>query len=598
MTSRIKGLIRTSECGVMDESNLAEKVVICGWINKYRDLGGLHFVDLRDKTGLIQLSFESYLSNGGDSSIFKDFSHETVIKAEGTIGPRPDSAVNKEMKTGSIELVVSKVEVLSKCDRHDLPFIPNSPKESSEELRLKYRYLDLRTPRLQNILKLRSDVSSRARQALLNESFIEVETPILYKSTPEGARDYLVPSRVHPGQVYALPQSPQTLKQLLMIGGTDRYFQIAKCFRDEDLRVDRQPEFTQIDIEVSFCELEYIRNLSKMLMAQIFNINEADLDFKSISYQECLDLYGTDKPDTRFGLPHHNFTKLFSESDFSVFKGIAESGGLVKGLFLPQSSGELTRKDIDNLANVVKPYGGKGVAFFKVASGELSGGISKFVSEEMKTVFASKQEAESGIWLFSADGEKNKAHACMDAVRRHLGQKFSMHEDSYKFLWVDNFPLFDFDEEANQLIPMHHPFTMPSKENLEDFLTGNPDKLKNMTADCYDVVCNGYELASGSLRIYDPTIQKKMFELLGLTEEEAKEKFGFFIESLNYGTPPHGGIAFGLDRIIMLLAKTDNIKDVVAFPKTTSASDMMADCPSKPVDGQFEELGISVLKKD
>ena len=267
------------------------------------------------------------------------------------------------MKTGSIELVVSKVEILSQCDRHDLPFIPNAPKEATEELRLKYRYLDLRTPRLQNILKLRSDVSSRARKALLNENFIEVETPILYKSTPEGARDYLVPSRVHPGQVYALPQSPQTLKQLLMIGGTDRYFQIAKCFRDEDLRVDRQPEFTQIDIEVSFCELEYIRNLSKMLMAQIFNIDEADLDFKSISYQECLDLYGTDKPDTRFGLAHHNFTKLFSESDFSVFKGIAASGGLVKGIFLSQNSGELTRKDIDNLANVVKPMVVKALLF-------------------------------------------------------------------------------------------------------------------------------------------------------------------------------------------------------------------------------------------
>jgi len=598
MTSRIKGLMRTCECGVLDASDLGKEVTLCGWINKYRNLGGLHFVDLRDKTGLIQLSFEEFLKNSGSSEIFKDFSHEAVIKATGVIGMRPESAKNKEMKTGEIELVVKEVKILSPCDRHELPFIPTSQKEATEDLRLKYRYLDLRTNKLQNILKLRSDVSSRARKALLNENFIEVETPILYKSTPEGARDYLVPSRVHPGQVYALPQSPQTLKQLLMIGGTDRYFQIAKCFRDEDLRVDRQPEFTQIDIEVSFCELEYIKNLSRMLMASVFDIEEDKLNFQTISYKDCLDLYGSDKPDTRFGLIHQNFTELFLNSDFSVFKSIAEKNGLIKGIFLSSDVGELSRKDIDGLANVVKPYGGKGVAFFKVIGDEVSGGISKFITEEMRVAFAKKQEGKSGIWLFSADSEKSKAHACMDAVRKFLGNKFELHSDSYNFLWVDNFPLFEWDEETSQLIPMHHPFTMPSKDNLEAFLTGKPEELKEMTAECYDVVCNGYELASGSLRIFDPRVQERMFELLGLTPDEAKEKFGFFIEALKYGTPPHGGIAFGLDRIIMLLAKSDNIKDVVAFPKTTSASDLMSNCPSQPVDGQFEELGISIIKKD
>ena len=598
MTSRIKGLMRTNECGVLDSSDLGKEVTLCGWINKYRDLGSLHFVDLRDKTGLIQLSFEDYLNNKGDTNIFKDFSHEAVIMAKGVIGLRPDNAKNSEMKTGEIELVVKEIKLLSPCDRHDLPFIPNSPKEATEDLRLKYRYLDLRTNKLQNILKLRSDVSSRARKALLNENFIEVETPILYKSTPEGARDYLVPSRVHPGQVYALPQSPQTLKQLLMIGGTDRYFQIAKCFRDEDLRIDRQPEFTQIDIEVSFCELEYIKNLSRMLMANVFDIPEEKLNFQTITYQECLDLYGSDKPDTRFGLIHQNFTDLFLESDFAVFKSIAESNGLIKGIFLSSDVGELARKDIDGLTNVVKPYGGKGVAFFKVNGDEVSGGISKFITEDMKKIFAAKQDSSNGMWLFSADTEKSRAHACMDAVRKFLGNKFKLHADGYNFLWVDNFPLFEWDADANLLIPMHHPFTMPSKQNLEAFLTGKPEELKEMTAECYDVVCNGYELASGSLRIFDPKIQQRMFELLGLTPEEAKEKFGFFIEALKYGTPPHGGIAFGLDRIIMLLAKSDNIKDVVAFPKTTSASDLMSNCPSRPIEGQLEELGICVLKKD
>jgi aspartyl-tRNA synthetase len=598
MTSRIKGLMRSMECGTADLADLGKDVTLCGWINKYRNLGGLHFVDLRDKSGLIQLSFEVYLNSGGDASVFKDFSHETVIMAKGKIGPRPETAINPEMKTGSIELVVSEIEVLSACDRHELPFIPNSPKEATEDLRLKYRYLDLRTPKLQNVLKLRSDVSFRARKALLEENFIEVETPILYKSTPEGARDYLVPSRVHPGQVYALPQSPQTLKQLLMVGGTDRYFQVAKCFRDEDLRVDRQPEFTQIDIEVSFCELDYIKNLSRVLMAKTFGLDESKIDFQTISYQQCLELYGSDKPDTRFGLIHQNFTQLFLESDFSVFKTVAEQRGLIKGIFLSKETGELSRKDIDGLVNIVKPYGGKGVAFFKVNNGEISGGISKFINPEMLKSFFDKQDSPDGIWLFSADKESSRAHACMDAVRKFLGQKFDMYEDVYKFLWVDNFPLFDWDEQAKQLIPMHHPFTMPSKKNLDQFLTGKPEELKEMTADCYDVVCNGYELASGSLRIYDPKIQQRMFELLGLGPEEAQEKFGFFIEALNYGTPPHGGIAFGLDRIIMLLAKSDNIKDVVAFPKTTSASDLMSDCPSMPVDGAFEELGISVLKKD
>ena len=598
MTSRIKGLMRTSRCGTLGEENLGQEVTLCGWINKYRNLGGLHFVDLRDKSGLIQLSFENFLSKGGDANIFKEFSHETVISATGEIGQRPKSAINSEMKTGQVELVVKDVKLLSACNRHDLPFLPNAQSEATEDLRLKYRYLDMRTEKLQSILKLRSDVSFRVRKALLDHDFVEVETPILYKSTPEGARDYLVPSRVHPGQVYALPQSPQTLKQLLMIGGTDRYFQVAKCFRDEDLRVDRQPEFTQIDIEVSFCEVDYIKNLSRELMSKIFEIEMEKLDFETLSYSDCLRLYGTDKPDTRFSLIHHDVTKIFEESEFGLFTSIAKEQGLIKGVFLPVSSGELSRKEIDGLVDVVKPYGGRGVAFFKVNKDGCAGGISKFINNEISDALSILQDGDAGLWLFCADKDISKAHACMDAVRRYLGNHFKLHEEVYKFLWVDKFPLFDWDEENKQLVPMHHPFTMPSRDYIDIFLKGKVEDLRKMTADCYDVVCNGYELASGSLRIYDTEIQQKMFQLLGLSEEEAFEKFGFFIESLKYGTPPHGGIAFGLDRIIMLLAKTDNIKDVVAFPKTTSASDLMSNCPSAPQDGQFEELGISkILKK-
>ena len=596
MATPMTGLMRTHRCGELRKSHDSIDVKLCGWVNKYRDLGGLHFIDLRDKTGLVQLSFEDWLSSDGDIEVFKKTSHETVIQVSGKVRTRPESAINKDMDTGEVEVSVSEIKILSEADRHELPFLPNAKKQATEDLRLKYRYLDLRTNRLQSMLSIRSKAYQRARDFLHSNEFVEVETPILYKSTPEGARDYIVPSRVNPGKVYALPQSPQTLKQLLMVGGTDRYFQITKCFRDEDLRIDRQPEFTQIDIEASFCEQKFIRELSKGLMSSVFEGEE--VSFKTMTFKEALEKYGSDKPDTRFGLEHYNFTELFKESSFGLFQKISSDSGLVKGLFLPDSLAQMARKDLDGLTKVVEPYGGRGVAFFKVDGKELSGGISKFITPEQLTVFKERQTEQKGIWLFSADIKHSVSHACLDAVRRHLRDKYSLAEDRFDFLWIDEFPLFEYDETEDRLVAMHHPFSMPSKTALELFMTGSKNEVRDLTADCYDVVCNGYEIASGSIRIHDPKVQARMFELLGFSKDEMKRQFGFFIEALNYGTPPHGGIAFGMDRLMMLLAKTENIRDVVAFPKTTSASDLMADAPSLPATEQLEELNLSWIKNN
>ena len=596
MANEFPGLLRTNFCGELTRSDLDKEVIVCGWVNKYRDLGGLHFVDLRDKKGLLQLSFEDWLKQGGNVDVFKQMSHESVVRAKGFVRLRPESAFNKDMKTGEVEVSVTDVAVLSEADRHELPFLPTGKDQATEDLRLKYRYLDLRTSRLQEMLSVRSKAYQDARSFLHKLDFTEVETPILYKSTPEGARDYIVPSRVSPGKVYALPQSPQTLKQLLMVGGTDRYFQITKCFRDEDLRIDRQPEFTQIDIEASFCEQEFIQSISEGLMKSIFG--EQEVSFKSMTFKESMEDYGTDKPDTRFDLKHHNVTKCFIDSAFGLFSSVAKEAGLIKGLFLPESQGTLARKDLDFLTSVVKPYGGKGVAFFKVDAGEVSGGISKFITSENLEFFKSKQSEEKGVWMFSADTSHRVAHACLDAVRRHLGSKLSLAQDRYDFLWIDEFPLFEYDQEQGRLVAMHHPFSMPSKESMSTFMTGSTEDCKDLTADCYDVVCNGYEIASGSIRIHDPKVQSRMFELLGFSKEEVQRQFGFFIEALKYGTPPHGGIAFGMDRLVMLLAKTDNIRDVVAFPKTTSASDLMADAPSVPSEDQMSELNLSWNKGD
>ena len=592
----LPGLLRTHNCGQLRKENIDQEVILCGWINKYRNLGGLHFIDVRDKYGITQLGFAEFK---GDLKILKDLSLESVVYAKGLVRPRPESALNKKMDTGLVEVQVSEFKVLSTSDKDKLPFLPLGAKEATEDLRLRYRYLDLRNPKLQSILSLRSKKSLEVREELFGEGFVEVETPILYKSTPEGARDYIVPSRIHPGEVYALPQSPQTLKQLLMIGGTDKYFQMSRCFRDEDLRADRQPEFTQIDIEASFVTAESIKGLAEKLMKRLFKMPDG-FKLEAMTYKDAMDKYGCDKPDNRFDLLHHNVTDLFEESEFSTFKKVAQEKGLIKAIFVPGNLGNLSRKDLDGFSEQVRPLGGKGVAFFKVQGGNRSGGISKFITDDL---FSSLNKCESGdgTWLFFADGNENITHSCADVIRRFLGKKFDLMKPIYSFLWVHDFPLLEWNPKFKRFTSMHHPFTLPKKEYWETLKTSPIDDpnspLKDILAEAYDVVCNGYELGGGSIRIHDQVIQSDMFKVLGFSEEEAIKQFGFFIEALQYGTPPHGGIAFGFDRIIMLLAGTDSIRDVIAFPKTTSASDMMANSPSSPSESQIKELHFNWNKK-
>ncbi len=553
-------------------------------------MGGLHFIDVRDKYGLTQLNFEDWSKYGGDFEIVKAVGLESVVMAKGKVRNRPADAHNKNMPTGEVEILVEDFKVLSPSDKDNLPFLPTGQIQATEDLRLKYRYLDLRSKRLQDILLTRHETCMQVRNYLSGHSFIEVETPILYKSTPEGARDYIVPSRVHPGKVYALPQSPQTLKQLLMIGSTDKYFQICRCFRDEDLRSERQPEFTQIDIEVSFSTQEYMYNLATGLIKILFKLPESFV-IEKMSFTQAMNNYGSDKPDVRFGLVHHNVTSLFKNSDFATFNQVTQkSDGLIKAIFLSAKQANLTRKDLDSLPEVVKPYGGKGVATFKVENAQRSGGISKFITDEIYHALSTQtKETGDGVWFFVADME-HVTHASADALRRHLASKFSLHEKGFRFLWVYDFPLFEWDHQEKRLVARHHPFTSPKVECMNDYMTEGPEKLLNMPAEAYDLVCNGYEIAGGSIRIHNPRVQQRMFELLGMSKEEIDRQFGFFVEALKYGTPPHGGMAFGLDRLIMLLVGTDSIRDVIAFPKTNSATDLMSQCPSIPNDKQLAEL--------
>lgn len=591
MTAIKSGLMRTHNCGELRAANIGQEVTVAGWVNKSRDLGGLHFVDIRDKYGVTQLGFEEFK---GDLGILKKCSLESVVLAKGTVRARPDSAKNTKMETGEVEVQVQSIELLSQCDVNNIPFLPYGSVEATEDLRLKYRYLDLRTQRLQEILKLRSSVTTKVRNILSNEGFVEVETPILYKSTPEGARDYIVPSRVHPGEVYALPQSPQTLKQLLMIGGTDKYFQICRCFRDEDLRADRQPEFSQIDIEVSFSTPAYIKKLVEKIVSGLFGLPE-NFEMRAMPYTEAMRDWGSDKPDMRFGLKHYDVTDLFADSEFAVFRSVADAKGLIKTFFVPSENANFSRKDTDGFTDIVKPHGGKGVAFLKT---DADGGIKKFVSDELKKKLLDRVQASGeGTLLFFADANPDVSHSCADALRRHLGKKLGLIKDGYEFLWVYDFPLLEWDGELKRFFAKHHPFTSPKKEQVDTFLTGDVEALKNISAEAYDVVCNGYELGGGSIRIFRKDVQDKMFEVLGFTPDDAKKQFGFFVEALKYGVPPHGGLAFGLDRIIMMLAKTDSIRDVIAFPKTTAASDLMAQAPSVPAADQLKELHMQFTTK-
>jgi aspartyl-tRNA synthetase len=592
-SKNLQGLMRTHDCGELRAAHIGQTVTLCGWVNKSRDLGGLYFVDVRDKFGLTQLAFDEFK---GDHAILKSFSLESVIKATGVVRARPEAALNKGMPTGEVEVAVHEISLLSHAA--EVPFLPHGKIHANEDLRLKYRYLDIRSEKLQNMISLRSQVAKEARIVLYEEGFTEVETPILYKTTPEGARDYIVPSRVHPGKVYALPQSPQTLKQLLMIGNTDKYFQICKCFRDEDLRADRQPEFSQIDIEISFATQEYVKNLVTKMVKRLFKLPES-FELPVMSYDEAMTRYGSDKPDARFGLEHQIVTSDFVGSGFSVFEEVASLEGMVKAIFVEKSVHDFTRKEIDALVDVVKPYGGKGVAWFKLSDGAVSGGISKFVTPELlKKLQAKFNTTNDGTFFFCADPKHSVTHACADAVRRHFGHSLNLIDANlYKFLWINDFPLLEYSEEDNRFYACHHPFTMPKLERLADFMSGDKNKLMNMPAEAYDIVCNGYEMGGGSLRIFDTNVQAQMFKTLGFSAEETEQKFGFFVEALKYGTPPHAGIAFGMDRTVMLLAKSDNIRDVIAFPKTNAATDLMCSAPSVATLDQYAELHIQPIKK-
>lgn len=583
---------RTHYCGQMTEEVIGQKVTLKGWVQKRRDLGGLIFVDLRDRTGIVQIVFNPDFSQDA-LAIAEKIRSEFVVEVSGKVVEREEKQKNHKIPTGSIEVHIENVHIINEAKTP--PFMIEDDTDVNEETRLKYRYLDLRRPQLARVFKMRSDITKTVRNFLDDEGFLEVETPILTKSTPEGARDYLVPSRVHDGEFYALPQSPQLFKQMLMVSGFDRYYQIARCFRDEDLRADRQPEFTQIDMEMSFMTIEEIIELNERLMKKVMkNVKGIDVEtpFKRIPYDEAMSRFGSDKPDTRFGMELQDVSELVKDSSFKVFAGAVESGGQVKAITVKGAAANYSRKDIDALGEFAARYGAKGLAWLKVDAEGLKGPIAKFFEGELAEALIQTVQAEDGdLLLFVADKKSVVADA-LGALRLKLGKDLGLIDESqFNFLWVTDWPLFEYDEEEGRYYAAHHPFTMPA--DVEELET-NPNAVK---AQAYDLVLNGFELGGGSLRIYQRDVQEKMFKALGFTAEQAREQFGFLLDAFEYGTPPHGGIAFGLDRLVMLLAGATNLRDTIAFPKTASASCLLTEAPS-PVDGaQLAELGIAVQLK-
>ena len=606
----MKGM-RTHTCGELRKESSGATVTLCGWVHRRRDHGGVIFVDLRDRYGITQVTFDPAFSENSPSyefAVAETIRNEFVIRVTGLVKPRPTGMVNENLPTGAIEVFVRSLEILSASK--PMPFLIEDETTAGESLRLKYRYLDLRRPSLRKSLEIRSNVMQIARKFLTDapQSFLEIETPILYKTTPEGARDYLVPSRVHPGQFYALPQSPQTLKQILMIAGMDRYFQIARCFRDEDLRFDRQPEFSQIDIEVSFPEINDFLSTMESLVSTIWENADPEtkvsvqVPFPRISYDEAMMKYGSDRPDTRFELTHVNLTSLFQKTEFKAFALVAKGGGLVKGMRIPGGSSQFSRKDLDDLAKVASTYGAKGMAWLKyLGKEEFQGPIAKFFSEEEKKgIIQEANLSEGDLIVFVADKPK-VAHEALGHVRLEMGRRLGlMDPNQLNFLWVTDFPLFEYDEVEGRYYAAHHPFTSPrdTKEDREFFFSKEKKDWASVKASAYDCVLNGNEIGGGSFRIFDSRMQAQMFRILGISDEEAKTKFGFFLEALEYGTPPHGGIAFGLDRMIMLIQKTEAIRDVIAFPKTQKATDLMSETPSEVSHEQLFELSIQVRSPD
>ncbi|MFJ7467828.1 aspartate--tRNA ligase [Peribacillus frigoritolerans] len=586
---------RTYFNGEVTEAAIGEKVTLKGWVQKRRDLGGVIFIDLRDRSGVVQVVFNPDISADALATAEK-IRNEYVLDIQGTVIKRDEANFNPNVTTGTVEVQAENVTILNEAKTP--PFIIDERTDVSEDIRLKYRYLDLRRPAMFETLKMRNKTTKAIRDYLDGEGFLDIETPILTKSTPEGARDYLVPSRVHEGEFYALPQSPQIFKQLLMVSGFERYYQIARCFRDEDLRADRQPEFTQIDIETSFMSQEDIINTAENMMAKVMkDVKGLDvtLPFPRMTYNEAMSRYGSDKPDTRFGMELKDVSEIVKDSDFKVFTGAVASGGQVKAIVVKDGNADYSRKDIDGLAEFAAIYGAKGLAWLKVEEDGVKGPIAKFFAEDQEQL-VSELEAEVGdLILFVADKKGIVADA-LGALRIKLGKERGLIDQSkFNFLWVTDWPLLEYDEEEGRYYAAHHPFTMPFREDM-DKLESDPASVR---AQAYDLVLNGYELGGGSLRIFERDVQEKMFKVLGFSEEEANAQFGFLMDAFEYGTPPHGGIALGLDRMVMLLAGRTNLRDTIAFPKTASASDLLVDAPSTVSDKQLTELNLrlAALKK-
>ena len=592
MAEFMTGLKRTDYCGDLRTSDIGREVTVCGWVQRQRDLGQLIFIDLRDRTGIVQLAFD----NETDRTIFeKAFAarSEYVLAAKGVVRER--SSKNMEIPTGEIEVEVKDLRVLSKAETP--PFEILDETNTNEELRLKYRYLDLRRGPLQRNIMMRSKIAKVARDYFYENGFIEIETPMMMKSTPEGARDYLVPSRVHKGKFYALPQSPQIYKQLLMVAGYDRYIQLARCFRDEDLRADRQPEFTQIDMELSFVDMDEIMEIHEGLFKRLFKDvlgQELPTPFPRMTYKDAMERYGSDKPDIRFGMEICDISELVKDCDFGVFKGAIENGGSVRGIVAKNAASKLTRKEIDKLTEYVKGIGAKGLAFVRWVEDKPTCSFAKFMAEgQLENILATMGAEKGDVVLLVAD-KNSVTLPVLGALRLTVAKKLDIIPKGFSFLWIVDFPFFEYDSESGEWVAMHHPFTMPREECLQ-YLDTDPGKV---IAKAYDLTLNGTELSSGSIRITDYELQQKMFRALKLTDEEIEAKFGFLVEAYKYGAPPHGGMGIGLDRIAMILCEADSLRDVTAFPKVQNASEIMSACPSVVDKANLDILGIKVVETE
>ena len=591
MAESMKGLKRTHRCAELSAANIGETVTIMGWVQKNRNKGGLVFVDVRDRSGIIQIVCEEGKTDAAVIEKATKLRSEYVVAVVGTVAKR-SGAVNENLATGEIEVLPTELRILAEAETP--PFHIEENSKTKEEIRLKYRYLDLRRPDMQKNLMMRSKVATLTRQFLAEEGFLEIETPVLIGSTPEGARDYLVPSRIHQGHFYALPQSPQLFKQLLMCSGCDRYFQLAKCFRDEDLRADRQPEFTQIDMELSFVDVDDVIEVNERLLVKLFKEVlgvEVSLPIQRMTWQEAMDRFGSDKPDIRFGMELNDVTDVVRDCEFVVFKNAIENGGTVRGINA-KGQGGMPRKKIDKLVAFAKDYGAKGLAYIAIQEdGTVKSSFAKFMTDEQMKALIDAMGGENGdLLLFAAD--KNKVvWAVLGALRLELAAQMDLlDKNEYKFLWVTEFPLLEWNDEQNRFTAMHHPFTMPMEEDLQ-YIDSDPGRVR---AKAYDIVLNGNEIGGGSVRIFNPEIQSKMFEVLGFTPEQAQEQFGFLLTAFKYGVPPHAGLAYGLDRLVMLMAKEDSIRDVIAFPKVKDASDLMTEAPTRVAQEQLDELGLAI----